>query len=126
MKKQEYLRKLSELGLDREKFCVVAGGAMVLHGIREETDDIDIKMPEEYFEEIRARFAVKKSPKYENLYEIGEKVEVMVGPFRREKAVKIEGFWVNGLEQELVWKVQHGRAKDQADIQRIREVLGHL
>lgn len=101
MRKQEYLQKLARLGLDREKFCIVAGGAMVLHGIREETGDIDVQMSQEYFEEIKGRFETKKSPKYENLYEIGDKVEVMVGSFRKEDAVEKEGFLVNGLEQEL-------------------------
>lgn len=124
MRKQEYLQKLARLGLDREKFCIVAGGAMVLHGIREETGDIDVQMSQEHFEEIKGRFETKKSPKYENLYEIGDKVEVMVGPFKKEGVVEKEGFLVNGLEQELKWKLEHGREKDLADIKRICEVLG--
>lgn len=124
MTKQEYMQKLASLGLDREKFCVVAGGAMVLHGLREQTDDIDIKVLPEYFEEIRGDFEVEKSPKYENLYELGDKVEVMVGDFAKTDVVEIEGFSVNTLENELGWKLAHGRAKDTEDVRKIRERLG--
>ena len=42
MKKNELLKKLSELNLDKNEYWVSAGGSLLLHGLREETGDIDL------------------------------------------------------------------------------------
>lgn len=42
MKKQEFLSRLGELNLDAKRFCVISGGVMLLYGLRDETQDIDI------------------------------------------------------------------------------------
>ena len=33
MKKDEYLEKLDELGLDKSKYCIIAGGVMLMYGL---------------------------------------------------------------------------------------------
>lgn len=42
MNKVEIARRLEELSFDREEYWLVAGGAMVWHGVREEAGDIDL------------------------------------------------------------------------------------
>lgn len=123
MKKQEYLEKLNRLGLDRERFCIISGGVMLLYGLREETQDIDIKMSPAYFEEVRSRFSVRKSPKYDYLYEFGDDVEVAVQEYDQGDVRTIDGFQVESLEKQLEWKVRQGRQKDALDIKLIREYL---
>ncbi len=44
MNKIEYLKKINELNLDKEKYCIISGGVMLLYNLREETEDIDIKV----------------------------------------------------------------------------------
>ena len=46
---EEVLERLDELGLDKSRFCIIAGGAMLMNGLRDKTDDIDIKMGETVF-----------------------------------------------------------------------------
>lgn len=42
MNRDTLLQRLKELSLPKEEYWVVAGGAMVLHGFRNETYDIDL------------------------------------------------------------------------------------
>lgn len=123
MKKQEFLSRLGELNLDVERFCVISGGVMLLYGLKDETQDIDIKMSPEYFEEIRSRFPVRKSSKYDYLYELADDVEVAVQDYQLEDIVVLDGVQVESLEKQLEWKLQHGRDKDLPEIERIKAFL---
>lgn len=96
---------------------------MLLYGLREETQDIDIKMSPAYFEEVRSRFSVRKSPKYDYLYEFGDDVEVAVQEYDQGDVRTVDGFQVESLEKQLEWKVRQGRQKDALDIKLIREYL---
>ena len=42
MKAEDIRQRLAELALDTNEYRINAGGAMVLHGLREETHDLDI------------------------------------------------------------------------------------
>ncbi len=42
MKKIDVLKKLSELNFDKNEYWVSAGGSLLLHGLREETGDLDL------------------------------------------------------------------------------------
>lgn len=123
MKKQEFLERLKELDLDAGKFCVISGGVMLLYGLRDETQDIDIKMSPTYFEEVKSRFPVRKSSKYDYLYELADDVEVAVEDYRPEDTVMLDGVLVESLEKQLEWKLRHGREKDLPEIERIRDFL---
>ncbi len=123
MNKSEYLRKLDELRLDKAKYCILSGGAMVMHGLKERTADIDIKVRPDYFEELKTRFSFKKSPKYDYLWELGEDVEVAVQEFSTDEVEVVDGYPVIKLELELEWKIQHNRPKDQKSIRVLKEYL---
>jgi len=124
MNKGEYLRKLDELRLDKAKYCILSGGAMVMHGLKEKTADIDIKVRPDYFEELKTRFSFKKSPKYDYLWELGEDVEVAVQDYDEKDVEMVDGYPVIRLELELEWKMQHNRPKDQESIRILKAYLG--
>ena len=44
MKKKEYLTKLDALGLDKNDYCIIASGSMLMHDLCDEVSDIDIKV----------------------------------------------------------------------------------
>lgn len=123
MTKEEFLERLDGLGLDKSKFCIISGGVMLMYGLREQTEDIDIKMGQDYFDEINDKFPTRKSPKYDYLYEIADNIEVAVQEFIPEDVVEIDGFLVETLELQLQWKLKNGRAKDQPDIEKIQKYL---
>ncbi len=123
MNKQEYLQKLDELALDKNKYCIISGGVMLMLGLRDKTSDIDIKVTPDYFEELKSRFTFKKSPKYDYLYELSDEVEVAVQDFTKESIEYVDGYPINKIENELAWKIKNNREKDKPDIERIRKYL---
>ena len=123
MNKQEYLQKLDELALDKNKYCIISGGVMLMLGLRDKTSDIDIKVTLDYFEELQSRFTFKKSPKYDYLYELSDEVEVAVQDFTKESIEYVDGYPINKIENELDWKIKNNREKDKPDIERIKKYL---
>ena len=56
MDKKEYLKKLDSLNLDKNRYCIISGGVMLLYGLKETTEDIDIKVKPDYFKELKSIF----------------------------------------------------------------------
>ena len=123
MKKKEYLNKLDELSLDKDKYCIIAGGVMLMHGLKDDTDDVDVRVLPSYFEELKSRFEFKKSSKYSYLYELGDNIEVAVVEFDKKDVEFIDGYPVLSLRKELEWKIKNNREKDKDSIIKIKEYL---
>ena len=123
MNKELYLNKLNELKLDKSKYCIISGGAMLMHGLKDKTNDIDLYILPEYFEELKNRFEFKQSPKHPQLFELGEDIEMKVKDFSSDDIEFVEGYPVFKLELELEWKLRHNREKDQESIQIIQNYL---
>lgn len=127
MHKQELIEKLDALKLDKDKYCIISGGVLLLYGIKDTTNDIDIKIKPSYFDELKGRFNFKKSPKieYEDLYEIDDEIEVVVKDYNDEDVHIVDGYPVESLKLTLKWWVDHNRPKDQEKIKLVKEYLNN-
>ena len=123
MTKEEYLKKLDSLNLDKSIYCIISGVIMLLYGLKDKTEDIDIKVRPDYFEELKERFDFKKSPKYPYLYEIDDETEVAVLDFDEKDTRIVDGYPVESLELQLKWMIEHNREKDQEKIKIIKKFL---
>ncbi len=123
MNKEEYKKKLDALGLDKNRYCVISGGTMLLYGLKETTEDVDIKVRPDYFEELKAKFKFKKSPKYSYLWELDDETEVAVLDYDDSDVVMVDGYPAESLELQLKWMLEHNRPKDQKKIRIIRDYL---
>ncbi len=123
MNKEEYLKKLDELNLDKEKYCIISGGVMLLYGLKETTEDIDIKVKPDYFEELKKKYEFKKSPKYPYLYELEDSTEVAVLDYDDSDVKSFDGYPIESLELQLKWMIEHNREKDKGKIEIVREYL---
>ena len=124
MNKEEYKKKLDALGLDKNRYCVISGGTMLLYGLKETTEDVDIKVKPDYFEELKTKFKFKKSPKYPYLWELDDETEVAVLDFDDSDVMIVDGYPAESLELQLKWMLEHNRPKDQKKIRTIRDYLG--
>ena len=120
MNKDEYKKKLDALEFDKERYCIISGGTMLLYGLKETTEDIDIKVRPDYFEELKTRFKFKKSPKYPYLWELNSETEVAVLDYDDSDVVIVDGYPVESLELQLKWMLEQKREKDQKKIEVIQ------
>lgn len=125
MNKEEYIKKLDSLNLDKDRYCIISGGVMLLYGLKEKTEDIDIKVKPDYFEELKERFNFKKSPKYPYLYEIDDETEVAVLDYNYSDVRMVDGYPVESLELQLKWMLENNRPKDKEKIEIIKKYLNN-
>lgn len=123
MNREEFLTRLDSLNLDKQRYCILSGGVMLLYGLRDTTADIDIKVRPDYFEELKTKFTLSKSPKYPNLYELGDDVEVAVRDYDDKDVRVVLDHPVESLELTLQWMLEHNRPKDQEKIKIIENYL---
>ena len=128
MDKTKYLQMLDKLNLNPKRYCIISGGVMLIHGLKPTTQDIDILVQPDYFEELQQRpdFRFTKSDKYPDLYELRDReveIEMRVMPFKEEDIEFVDGYPAESLERTLKWMVKNNRPKDQEKIAIIRDYL---
>ncbi len=123
MNKEEYINKLETLNLDKKRYCIISGGTMLLYGLKDKTEDIDIKIKPDYFEELKKKYQFKKSAKYSYLYELNEFTEVAVLDYNDEDVRYVCGYPVESLELQLKWMLEQNRPKDKEKIKVVRNFL---
>lgn len=124
MNKKEFTKKLDELDLDKNRYCIISGGVMLLYNLKPSTEDIDIKIRPDYFEELKSKYNFKKSTKYDYLYELEDKAEVAVLDYSDNDVEIVEGYPVESLELQLKWMLEQNRPKDQEKILIIKDYFG--
>ena len=97
MNKKEIFKKLDELDLDKDKYLIIGGAALVCQGIKKETSDIDLSCNEEYYNNINWDTKIgnfNTEIKYFDCFEIGTN-------FNKEKYVLINDYRFMTLEDLL-------------------------
>ncbi len=123
MNKKEFTTKLDSLELDKNRYCIISGGVMLLYDLKPSTEDIDIKIRPDYYEELKSRYDFKKSPKYDYLYDLDDSTEVAVLDYKDEDIRIVDGYPVESLELQLKWMLEQNRPKDQEKIKIIKKYL---
>ena len=123
MKKLEFLKIVDELNLDKQSYCIISGGVMLMYDLKEETEDVDLKVKPELFKELSTKYKFTKSQKYSYLYELFNNIEISVLDFNSNDIVWINGYPVESIKKQLEWKLANNRDKDIDDIRIIKEYL---
>ena len=110
------LQRLQALSFPEEEYWVVAGGAMVLHGFRAQTHDIDLGCSTRLADELeRQGYAVSRYADGTRKIAYAEDVE-MFENWIEGGVEKIGGVPVVSVDGLIRMKKQVGREKDWADI----------
>lgn len=96
---------------------------MLLYGLKDSTEDVDIKIRHDYFEELKRIYSFKKSPKLSYLYELDESTEVAVLDYDDKDVRYVDGYPVESLELQLEWMLENNRPKDQEKINTLMHYL---
>ena len=124
MNKQEVIKLLKKLNLPISDYYVLSSGCLVLYGLRNIANDLDLCVKPELFEKLRVKYNLKEEDKNEcGFYHINDLVEVVVsGKYPFEFDV-VEGYQVQKLEQILNSKINSDKPKDKADVENILNYL---
>lgn len=123
MNKSDIICRLEKINFDKIGYWVLAGSAMVLHGIRPETHDIDLGCSKALADELEMRgYPSKVMPDGTRRIAYAEDVEIFE-EWIFDKVILVDGIPVISLDGLLEMKQSLGREKDLRDIALIEEFL---
>lgn len=132
LNREEVLRIINDLNLPKDKYVVTSGSAMVLHCLREKTNDVDITVNSELFEQfVEKGYEVKyhkiNDEKTCTLIDLTEEIQLIhINEIPNEYVIIVEGIPTQTIEHLLEFKLGLNREKDQSDIKILKEYLGDV
>lgn len=123
MNKRDIICRLEQSNLDKNEYWVLAGSAMVLHGVRKETSDIDLGCTREYVDKLEKQgYLTAVMPDGTRQITYDKDVEIFED-WIFDKVILVEGIPVISLNGLLEMKRSLGRKKDEQDILLIEEYV---
>lgn len=120
MNRQEIIKTLKESDLNLKELWFGFGGGLVMHGLKENTKDIDAQISSSYFQELVDKgHEWKEAPMGGRMIVYSETVDLFE-TFEKTETTEIEGIQVETLETIIKRKLQRGREKDLKDVEMIR------
>lgn len=125
MRKSDVLAKLNTLSYNPEEYWVVAGAAMVLYGLREETYDVDLGCTSAMADRLETEgFPCQRTADGNRRFKVDEETEIFEN-WLYDTVVMPDGIPVISLEGLVTMKRLLGREKDLRDIRLIEEYGNH-
>ena len=119
MNKQEFMARLEELDLPVTEFVILSGGSMLMRGLREQTNDLDLSASKKLAEILHLYDCPRD---HHGLYIPFENVQ-MDDDMERFHFDVIDGYQCESLEDVIEQKRKWNRDKDHRDIEVIEEYL---
>lgn len=119
MKKKEIFEKLDELKLDKDKYLIIGGAALVCQGVKSETSDIDLSCTIDYYNELDWKTKTGKfnsEIKYKGIFEIGPN-------FYTDKYDVINGYHFMILEDLLELRKKEVYKNDKSIIKKLQLMI---
>lgn len=123
LNRSDIIKIMSGLELDGSMYAIGFGAALVLHGVRRETRDIDISAKGDLILELKsAGYSYTELSDGRGKIEIGDEIE-MYETDTLGSSVLIDGLPVLTLAEILKAKSAKGREKDLRDIELIEKYI---
>jgi len=116
MNKEQILKKLEKLELDKEKYIIISGASLVLQDVIETTSDIDLTCNNNYYKIIDWNKKIGnlgKEIKYRDGFEISSNL------YNEENIIEFNGYKLMNLEACLELKKRYNRPKDKKIIEKL-------
>lgn len=118
MDKLNILKKIEESGLDKNRIIVISGASLVVQGIIEETDDIDLSCDLEYYNSLNWKTKIGAfgiEIKYFDVFEISYNL------YDLNQTIIINNIKFMNVQKCLELKQKLGRTKDKEFIKYIKK-----
>ena len=124
MNKEELLSLLDTLNLPKTEYYILSSGSMLLYGLREKANDLDLCVSNELFEQLKEKYNLKDCDKNEcGFYHISPKIEIVPNAKEDFKMEYKDGYPVENLKTILLFKKKRNAPKDQPYIEKITKYL---
>lgn len=124
MSKEELQNLVDSLHFPKEEYYILGSGSLVLYGIREIANDLDLCISKELFELLKKQNRVEENSQNDcGFYYISSNIEVVVNSKQEFDRDYVDGYPVERLENILRFKEKRNKPKDQTDIQKIKEYM---
>ena len=121
MKKDELIKLIDTLKIDRNEFWILSSGALVIRGIFPDAGDLDIAVTDKGLQQLKDNYNLKK--KGNGWYIINEKIECIVDTKEPWKIEKVGEYNLQSIEKYYEFLKESKREKDKARIPLIEEYL---
>ena len=119
MNKNELIRLLEELNLDKEEYVVLSSGSAVLRGIYQKCGDIDLAVSDKAFEYLKKNYDL--IDKGNNWYTVTDKIECVVG--ESPKKEKVGEYYLQDLIQYYEFVKSLNRDKDKERVELLEKAI---
>ena len=124
LNKEQVIKVMKESGLPLEEVSFGFGGALVMHGIREFTHDIDVQCTKEYFDKLLEQgYEISFIFEGTRVIAYNEYIDLHDEEPNLERTECIEGLNCDTLEEIIRRKTLMGREKDLKDVETIKKAL---
>ena len=123
MYKEELFKLAASIDLPKEEFCIISGGALVAHGLREQTNDLDIDITQKGLEILKKKFNIELINEEKKQYKVTDEIECFLVEKLESDIVYIDNYPCESLISVYKLKKRMNREKDRADILAIEKYL---
>lgn len=123
MNKKELLELAGTLDIPKEEYCIISGGALVAHGLREQTNDLDIDITPKGFDILKEQYSLELVREDIKQYKVTDKIECFLVDKLESDIIYIDNYPCESLISIYNFKKRINREKDQADILAIEKYL---
>ena len=125
--RQELKEFLKKLKLEKGEYCVIAGGSLLMHGLKEETEDIDIHVSEKQFNILKEKYGATKTDKtYTETYDVVPDLEVSLYNMDDLNIFYINGIPCTSIFKDYKWRKSVNREKDKAIIEKEENLFSEI
>lgn len=122
---EKIIKLIDKYKLDKNKIVIISGAALVIHGIIDKTNDIDISCDKEYYDYLLKNYNCifeRKNENGEDIYMIDEIINFGTS-FMPKEIVNINGLNVSSIKDIYLLKKYLNRKKDKEIIEKLEEII---
>ena len=121
MNKDELIKLIKNLKIDKDEFWILSSGALVIRGICPDAGDLDIAVTEKGLQQLKENYNLIEKGK--DWYIVNDKVECVLYTKESWKIEKLGEYNLQSIEKYYEFLKESNREKDKARIPLVEEYM---
>lgn len=121
MNKEELIKLIESLKLDKNEYWILSSGALVIRGIYPDAGDLDIAVTEKGLQELKKNYDLKEKGK--GWYTVNDKIECVLETKKEWEIEKFGKYNLQSIDKYYDFLKNSSRDKDKARIPLVEEYM---